>query len=59
MADDLVLMQGGLVVARGRPEAVLTPALLAEVFGVDLIPPALPPSPWMLSPDRSPAARTG
>ena len=59
MADDLVLMQGGLVVARGRPEAVLTPALLAEVFGVDLIPSALPPSPWTLAPDRSPAAGAG
>ena len=50
VGDDLVLMNGGRLVARGRPDAVLTPAMLTEVFGVSLIAPALPPSPWALSP---------
>lgn len=49
IGDELVLMNGGRLVTRGRPEAVLTPNLLAEVFGVNLIPSALPPSPWALS----------
>lgn len=48
--DDLVLMQEGRLVTRGQPETVLTPTMLAEVFGVNLIPSVLPPSPWTLSP---------
>ncbi len=56
MGDDLVLLQAGRLVSRGRPETVLTPARLAEVFGVTLIPSALPPSPWTLSPESSPPA---
>lgn len=34
-ADRIVLIHGGKVHAHGRPEQVLTPALLAEVYGVD------------------------
>jgi iron complex transport system ATP-binding protein len=52
IGDDLVLMDGGRLVTRGRPEAVLTPARLVEVFGVRLSTPMLPPSPWMLAADR-------
>ncbi|HEV2566192.1 MAG TPA: heme ABC transporter ATP-binding protein [Microvirga sp.] len=59
MGNDLVLMQGGRVVARGGSEVVLTPGRLAEVFGVNLISPAVPPSPWMLAPDRSHSAGAG
>ena len=33
--DALVVLQHGKVVARGMPEAVLTPALLHDVYGVD------------------------
>jgi iron complex transport system ATP-binding protein len=33
-ADHLVLMKGGAVVAEGEPEEVLTPDLLADVFGL-------------------------
>jgi iron complex transport system ATP-binding protein len=51
IGDDLVLMHGGRLVMRGRPETVLTPARLADVFGVSLIPSALPPSPWALAPN--------
>jgi iron complex transport system ATP-binding protein len=56
MGDDLVLLRAGRLVNRGRPETVLTPARLAEVFGVTLIPSVLPPSPWTLSPESSPPA---
>jgi iron complex transport system ATP-binding protein len=51
MGDDLVLLKAGRLVSRGAPEAVLTAARLAEVFGVTLIPSVLPPSPWILSPE--------
>jgi len=59
MGDDLVLLQAGRLVGRGQPETVLTPARLAEVFGVTLIPSALPPSPWTLSPERQPHVGAG
>lgn len=49
IGDDLVLLQSGRVVVRGTPAAVLTPRHLAEVFGVSLIPPHLPPNPWSLA----------
>jgi iron complex transport system ATP-binding protein len=49
MGDDLVLMHRGRLVTHGRAEAVLTPAMLVEVFGVSLVPSVLPPSPWTLS----------
>ncbi|WP_201834456.1 heme ABC transporter ATP-binding protein [Microvirga zambiensis] len=49
VGDDLVLMNGGRLVTRGKPETVLTPTILAEVFGVTLVAPSLPPSPWRLS----------
>jgi iron complex transport system ATP-binding protein len=35
LADQLVVMSAGRIVAAGAPEAVLTPALLAEVYGVE------------------------
>lgn len=35
LADHLVVMAEGRVVAAGAPAAVLTPALLAEVYGID------------------------
>jgi iron complex transport system ATP-binding protein len=54
LGADLVLMHGGRLVRRGKPEAVLTPATLAEVFGVTLIPSVLPPNPWRLSQDGLP-----
>jgi iron complex transport system ATP-binding protein len=47
--DSLVLMQEGRLVARGRADTVLRPDKLSEVFGVGLIPPSLPPSPWTLT----------
>jgi len=56
MGDDLVLMNGGRLVTHGKPEAVLTPAMLAGVFGVNLIPSVLPPSPWALPVGQSPIA---
>ncbi len=34
-ADELVLLAGGRVAARGAPEVVLTPARIAEVYGVE------------------------
>ena len=34
VADDVLLMRGGQVVAQGAPGAVLTPALIAETYGV-------------------------
>ncbi len=49
MADDLILLHGGRLVTRGAPDAVLTSARLAEVFGVSLIPAQLPPNPWSLA----------
>ena len=56
VGDDLVLMNGGRLVTRGRPETVLTPTILAEVFGVTLAASALPPSPWRLSTTGLPSA---
>lgn len=50
LADELVLLHQGRLVTRGTPDAVLTPATLAEVFGVTLHANALPTSPWMLVP---------
>jgi iron complex transport system ATP-binding protein len=49
IGDELVLMHEGRLVARGTPEDVLTPRRIAEVFGVRLLPKALPPHPWMLA----------
>jgi iron complex transport system ATP-binding protein len=49
VGDDLVLLNKGRLVTRGKPETVLTPERLAEVFGVTLVAPSLPPSPWRLS----------
>jgi iron complex transport system ATP-binding protein len=48
LADELVLMHQGRLVTRGAPNAVLTPATLANVFGIALHANALPTSPWML-----------
>ncbi|QFU14877.1 heme ABC transporter ATP-binding protein [Microvirga thermotolerans] len=50
VADRAVLLCGGRPVAQGRPEAVLTPARLAAVFGVTLATPRLPPHPWTPAP---------
>ena len=36
-ADDVVLMRAGEIVANGRPDEVLVPRLIAEVFGVEAI----------------------
>jgi iron complex transport system ATP-binding protein len=36
-ADHLVAMKAGRVVAAGRPREVLTPELLAEVFGLQAL----------------------
>ncbi|KFG68087.1 heme ABC transporter ATP-binding protein [Microvirga sp. BSC39] len=47
VADDLVLLHQARLVTRGSPDTVLTPATLAEVFGVALHGNALPTSPWM------------
>jgi len=47
--DSLVLMQAGCIVAQGAADAVLSPDRLSQVFGVSLIPPRLPPSPWALT----------
>ena len=33
-SDEIIAMRGGEIYAQGRPEAVLTPDLLAEVFGL-------------------------
>ncbi len=49
VADTLVLMHAGRLVACGQPDQVLTEHRLAEVFGVSLIGPALPPHPWRLA----------
>ena len=35
-ADHLVALKAGRVVAEGTPRAVMTPAILGEVFGVDV-----------------------
>jgi iron complex transport system ATP-binding protein len=48
-ADELALMHAGRLVARGTPDRVLTKHRLAEVFGVSLTAPALPPHPWRLA----------
>jgi iron complex transport system ATP-binding protein len=42
VADHLVVLHRGRIAAQGRPAAVLTPSVLAEVFDVDLHPGALP-----------------
>ena len=34
VADDILLMRGGRLVAQGSPEAVLTPELIARTYGV-------------------------
>ena len=34
-ADELILLDQGRVLARGQPAAVLTPAVIAEVYGVE------------------------
>jgi iron complex transport system ATP-binding protein len=47
--DTLVLLHGGRLVARGSADDVLNPRRLADVFGVSLIPSALPPNPWQLT----------
>jgi iron complex transport system ATP-binding protein len=44
-ADTVVAMRGGRIVGRGRPEAVLDDALLADVFGLAPRPAALAPRP--------------
>jgi iron complex transport system ATP-binding protein len=49
LADDLILLHGGRLAARGTPDAVLTPDRLAGIFGVTLAFPVLPPSPWKLA----------
>lgn len=51
-ADEVLLLEEGRLVAQGRPEAVLTPARLAGVFGVTLAAPDLPPHPWRLTISR-------
>ncbi|MBD2747518.1 heme ABC transporter ATP-binding protein [Microvirga sp. BT688] len=48
LADELVLLHRGSLVTRGTPDAVLTPATLANVFGIALNADALPASPWSL-----------
>jgi iron complex transport system ATP-binding protein len=35
VADTIILMLGGRIVARGPPDQVLTPALIAQTYGVD------------------------
>jgi iron complex transport system ATP-binding protein len=47
--DNLVLLHRGRLVARGQADTVLSPGTLSEVFGVSLVPPHLPPSPWTLT----------
>jgi len=47
-ADELIIMQAGRLVARGKPDTALTPQRLAEVFGVELIGPGMASSPWRL-----------
>jgi iron complex transport system ATP-binding protein len=42
MADELVLMHQGQLVARGCPEEVSTAKRVADVFGVRLVPTNLP-----------------
>jgi len=34
VADDVLLMRGGRVVAQGAPDDALTPALIGETYGV-------------------------
>lgn len=36
VADDVLLMQGGRVIAHGTPATVLTPPLIAATYGVDI-----------------------
>lgn len=59
--DRLVVLDTGAVVASGTPEAVLTPALLADVYGVDaeIVPdPATGrPSVRLVEPPRAPHGR--
>jgi iron complex transport system ATP-binding protein len=49
LGDNLILMHQGRLVASGRPDKVLSPARLTEVFGVALTQPGLPPVPWKLT----------
>ncbi|RDI62035.1 heme ABC transporter ATP-binding protein [Microvirga subterranea] len=49
VADTLALMHAGRLVACGAPYQVLTEDRLAEVFGVSLTAPTLPPHPWRLA----------
>lgn len=49
IGDDLILLDSGSLVTRGTPDAVLTQARLAEVFGVSLMVSRLPPNPWSLA----------
>lgn len=45
--DRLCLMQHGQIVAEGKPEQVLTPALLAQVYGVECVLGRMP-YPWVV-----------
>ncbi|MXQ13377.1 heme ABC transporter ATP-binding protein [Microvirga makkahensis] len=47
-ADELIVMQAGRLVARGKPDAALTPQRMAEVFGVEFVAPGPASSPWRL-----------
>ena len=49
IGDHLLLMHQGRLVAGGPAGSVLNPARLSEIFGVTLVPPHLPPSPWRLT----------
>lgn len=55
-ADALVLMHRGRLVASGAPDQVLTARRLAEVFGVSLAEPTLPPHPWRLAGESADAS---
>ena len=35
-SDEIVAMKGGKMIAQGKPEEIVTPALVKEVYGVDL-----------------------
>jgi iron complex transport system ATP-binding protein len=60
-ADHLILMGQGAVVAQGDPAAVLTPGLLAEVFGLRsvIVPDPLTGTPMVVPvPSAVPAGST-